>query len=85
MNSLTFVTFSRFLKRCLQCSENMESLSSTRKNRWDECKVVCYQLLMNITEHFNDNESTEARVLEMSEVAKHCSEDDAWIIIGDKV
>ncbi|XP_068730495.1 endoplasmic reticulum membrane-associated RNA degradation protein-like isoform X2 [Montipora capricornis] len=30
----------RFLKRCLQCSENMESLSSTSKNRWDECSTA---------------------------------------------
>ena len=33
-------SFGRFLKRCLQCSENMESLSSKSKNKWDECCSV---------------------------------------------
>lgn len=33
-------TLIRFLKRCLQCSENMNSLSSISKNRWDECSTV---------------------------------------------
>ncbi|XP_078349682.1 endoplasmic reticulum membrane-associated RNA degradation protein-like [Oculina patagonica] len=32
--------FIKFLKRCLQCSENMDSLSSASKNKWDECHTV---------------------------------------------
>ncbi|CAH3183297.1 unnamed protein product [Porites lobata] len=44
-------TFTRFIKRCLQCTENMESLSSTTKNRWDECSTTA-KMLVECVEHY---------------------------------
>ena len=49
--SLFFTHSCRFLKRCLQCTENMESLSSTTKNRWDECSTAA-KMLVECVEHY---------------------------------
>ena len=49
--SLFFTHSCRFLKRCLQCTENMESLSSTTKNRWDDCSTAA-KMLVECVEHY---------------------------------
>ncbi|XP_028398909.1 endoplasmic reticulum membrane-associated RNA degradation protein-like isoform X2 [Dendronephthya gigantea] len=43
----------KFLKKCLQCSENLTSLSSSSKNRWLECKEVCTAWLDQVRNYFS--------------------------------
>ena len=50
--SLFFTHSCRFLKRCLQCTENMESLSSTTKNRWDECSTAAKMLVECVERYY---------------------------------
>ena len=43
----------RFLKRCLQCSENLQTLSSVAKNRWDECCAVGKVMVQAVEQHYS--------------------------------
>lgn len=47
--------FIKFLKRCLQCSENMESLSSKSKNKWDECSTVGETFVDCVHGYYNEH------------------------------
>ncbi|XP_031564866.1 endoplasmic reticulum membrane-associated RNA degradation protein-like isoform X1 [Actinia tenebrosa] len=48
----TRARYVKFLKRCLQSTENLESLSGPSKNKWDECRIVGEQLMNIIQSHF---------------------------------
>ena len=43
----------KFFRKCLQCSENLASLSSPSRNRWLECNEVCKTWLDQISSFFN--------------------------------
>lgn len=47
----------KFLKRCLQCAENLASLSSSSRNRWQECAEVG-KLWMEQTHNYYERKLT---------------------------